>query len=214
MPTIRIVLATRNTHKFRELAALLRLPGVQWRSLNAVPHAPEVRESGRTFEANAIKKARALADAAGGPALADDSGLEVDALGGAPGVRSARYAGRHGDDLANNAKLLRALRGVPRSKRGAQYRCVLALAIPGRVLGAARGVWRGRIAESPAGASGFGYDPIFFVPRFCKTAGQLSASVKNRLSHRGQAARRMHRLLARLLKAGKLPQGIQQPPQA
>lgn len=209
---LRIILATRNTHKFRELTALLRVPGIRWESLEAVPNAPDVRETGRTLEANAIKKARALAEATGRLALADDSGLEVDALSGEPGVRSARYAGRHGDDPANNAKLLQTLRGVSRAKRGAQYRCVLALAAPGRVVGVAQGVWRGRIAEQSVGTRGFGYDPIFFVPKFGKTVGQLPASTKNRLSHRGQAARRMQRLLGKLV--ALLPQGIEQLPQA
>jgi XTP/dITP diphosphohydrolase len=154
-----------------------------------------VRETGRTFEANAIKKARAIAKATGRLALADDSGIEVDALGGAPGVSSAHFAGRHGDDAANNAKLLRVLRAVPTVKRTARYRCVLALASPTETIAIAEGVWEGRIARVPEGKGGFGYDPIFWVPARRCMAAQLAAAEKNRLSHRAQAARRMRLVL-------------------
>jgi XTP/dITP diphosphohydrolase len=129
-----IVIATRNPHKFRELRGLLRVPGIHWQSLNAFPRVGTVKETGRTFDANARKKALALARATGRLALADDSGLEVDALDGAPGVRSARFAGGHGDDQANNRKLLRLLGRRPMTQRHARYRCVLALASPRRVL--------------------------------------------------------------------------------
>ncbi len=188
---LSIVIATRNPKKFRELKALLATPGVRWRSLKDYPTVPAVREDGATFRDNAVKKARAVARATGCLVLADDSGLEVDALRGAPGVRSARFAGRHGDDAANNTKLLRLLQGVASSKRTARFRCVLALASPHRVLAFTEGVWNGRIAHAPAGRHGFGYDPIFVVPRLGKTSAQLPPRVKNRLSHRGQAARAM-----------------------
>ncbi|MBI4323143.1 MAG: RdgB/HAM1 family non-canonical purine NTP pyrophosphatase [Candidatus Omnitrophica bacterium] len=194
-----IVIATRNHHKYRELAALLRLREVRWRSLEAFPDLPAVEERGRTFRANALKKARLIARATGCWALADDSGLEVAALRQAPGVRSARFSGRHGNDHANNAKLLRLLRGVPDPKRDARYRCVLALASPETLLAVAEGTLRGRIAQAPRGRGGFGYDPVFLLPRLTRTVAQLSAAAKNRLSHRAKAAQAMRRLLKRLV---------------
>lgn len=193
-----IVLATGNPHKFRELRGLLRVPGIRWRSLADFPGLRAVRETGRTFEANAAKKALAMARATGLWAIADDSGIEVKALGWAPGVRSARFAGRHGNDAANNKKLLRLLRAVPALRRTARYRCVLALASPTRVHALTRGVWRGRIAATPAGQGGFGYDPIFWLPARGKTVAQLPASLKQRLSHRALAAKRMQRVLSNL----------------
>lgn len=195
MRTVHIVMATRNPHKFRELAALVAVPGISWHSLAAFPSVGSIREDGRTFAANAIKKARAVARATKHLALADDSGLEVDALDGEPGVRSARFAGRHGDDAANNAKLLRLLDGRPASQRRARYRCVLALASPTRLLAVTEGQLVGRIALRPAGRGGFGYDPIFVVLRRGITVAQLSAEAKNRISHRAIAARRMRRHL-------------------
>ena len=194
-----IVIATRNPHKFRELKQLLNVPGIRWRSLREFPRAGEIKENGRTYAANAKKKALAVARATGCLALADDSGLEVDALRGAPGVRSARFAGGHGDDQANNQRLLRLLGTRPMNRRQARYRCVLALAGPGRVVHVVEGDWKGRIAFHPAGSRGFGYDPVFLVPRLGKTVGQLPSRVKQRLSHRAAAARRMHPALRRLL---------------
>jgi XTP/dITP diphosphohydrolase len=201
---LEIVLATRNAHKARELRGLLRVRGIRWRTLAEFPRGGRAaRETGRTFEANARAKALDAARATGCWALADDSGLEVDALAGSPGVRSARYAGPGADDAANNAKLLRALTGVPKRRRGAHYRCVLALAAPtGRVI-VAHGTWQGRIAAAPAGRNGFGYDPLFLVPRLGRTVGQLPSRVKQRLSHRAAAARRLRRALTRLLRAGR-----------
>ncbi len=199
---VPVVVATKNAHKFRELSALLCMPGVRLRCLSPTDRLPRVREDGRTFEANAVKKARAIAQATGGLALADDSGIEVQALGGAPGVRSARFAGRHGDDAANNRKLLRLLRGVPIAKRQACYRCVLALANPTTVLAVTEGCWRGRIAYAPKGQGGFGYDPIMWLPSRRNTVAQLSAAEKHRLSHRAHAARRMRAVLRGLTAKG------------
>lgn len=195
-----VVIASSNPHKVRELTRLLAVRGIRFRSLAEFPRVNRVRETGRTFEENALKKAFAVAKATGHLALADDSGLEVAALGWGPGVLSARFAGRHGDDRANNAKLLRCLTGKPPAKRRARYRCVLALAAPSQTLGLARGAWRGRIAEAPRGRRGFGYDPLFLVPRFNKTVGELPASVKARLSHRAAAAKRMVPVLRRLVR--------------
>lgn len=196
-----IVLATGNTHKVRELSGLLRVPGIRWRSLKDFPPMPPVREDGATFEANAAKKALAVARATGGYALADDSGIEVQALAWGPGVRSARFAGRHGDDASNNAKLLKVLKGLPPSKRRARYRCVLVIARPGKVIAMARGTWTGRIAEAPRGAGGFGYDPLFVVGESRQTAAELPARTKARLSHRAVAAARLKPALRRLATA-------------
>ena len=195
---LEIVIATSNRHKVRELRALLPVPGIRWRSLAEFPSVPVVRETGRTFEANAMLKAQTVARATGRIALADDSGLEVDALHGAPGVRSARFAGRHGADRANNDLLLRRLRGLPPGRRRVRYRCALALAIPAGVVTVTHGAWGGRIADRARGRGGFGYDPIFFIPRFGKTVGQLPMSTKRRLSHRAQAARKMRPILQQL----------------
>lgn len=198
-----IVIATRNPHKFRELRGLLRVPGIHWHSLNAFPRLGTVKETGRTFDANARKKALALAQATGCLALADDSGLEVDALDGAPGVRSARFAGGRGDDQANNRKLLRRLGRRPMTQRHARYRCSLALAGPTRVIRVVQGRWDGRIAFRAAGARGFGYDPVFLVPRFGKTVGELPLRVKQRWSHRAVAASRMRVVLTRLVRQAR-----------
>ena len=196
-----IVIATRNPHKFRELRGLFTLPGIRWHSLVEFPDLPDIDETGRTFDANAVKKARAVAQATGTLALADDSGLEVEALRGAPGVRSARFAGSHGNDRANNEKLLRLLRHVPTSRRGARYRCSLALASPSRLMTLTHGTWSGRIASVPTGHHGFGYDPIVLILRFGKTVAQLSPAIKQRLSHRARAARAMRRSLRAIVAA-------------
>ena len=200
-----IIIATSNRHKFAELKALLTMPGIGWRSLAEFPGLPPVRETGRTFEANAIKKARHVARWTGCFALADDSGLEVDVLGGLPGVRSARFAGRHGDDQANNAILLRHLAPIPLRERRARYYCVLALVSPKGWVGTTWGLWEGRIALKPSGHRGFGYDPLFLVPRFGKTVGQLPHRVKQRLSHRAKAARELRPLLRRFV---TIPHGV------
>jgi len=197
---LHIVIATRNRHKVRELARLLSLRGIRWHSLEAFPHVPPIEETERTFDANAVKKARAAARATGHLALADDSGLEVEALDGAPGVYSARFAGEPSDDRANNEQLLRMLAGVARAQRRARYRCALALADPRRLLALTRGTWTGIVATRAVGRRGFGYDPLFFVPRYHRTVGQLPDRVKRRLSHRAQAARRLRPVLRRLLR--------------
>ncbi len=198
-----IVVATRNRHKLRELRGLLNVPGIRWHSLEEFRRLPPAAETGRTFDENAIKKARVVARATRLLALADDSGLEVEALGGSPGVQSARFAKAHGNDRANNTKLLRMLKGrLPRTRR-AQYRCSLALADSSRIIAITRGMWRGRIATAPRGHRGFGYDPIFLVPRLGKTVGQLPTSMKQRLSHRAIAARHMRTVLRRLIRANE-----------
>ena len=208
----KLVLATRSGHKVRELRELLELENADVVSIGDVDVADEpigeAVESGRTFEANAALKARFAARATGLPALADDSGLEVDALGGGPGVRTRRYAGPDATDAENNAKLLDALAGLPPERRGARYVCVLALALPERVGPRAglpvvlrRGTSRGRIAPAPRGTGGFGYDPIvepLAEPPGGRTFGEYSAREKSAISHRGRAARRMSAELRRL----------------
>ena len=177
-------------------------------SLDDLGVAGEAVEDGDTFEANAELKARFAAAATGLPALADDSGLEVDALAGAPGVRTRRFAGPQATDDDNNRKLLAALDGLPPDRRGAQYVCVLALARPGAgPVSLARGTCRGRIAVTPQGSAGFGYDPIFepaAEPPGGRTFGLYSAAEKNAISHRAAAARQMAALLGDLgLSAGR-----------
>ncbi len=181
----RLLIATRNAHKLDEIRGLL--PGVEIVGTEGWPGVPDPEETGATFEANAAIKAEAWRDATGLPTLADDSGLEVEALGGAPGVRSARYAGAHGDTAANNAKLLRELAGVPAAGRGARFVCALALAVPGEATRTLRGECRGRIVEAARGAGGFGYDPLFVPEGEAKTFGELPAETKARLSHRARA---------------------------
>ena len=203
-----VVVATRSAHKLRELRQLLRLGSASLVSLDELGVPGEPVEDGLTFETNARIKARFAARATGLPALADDSGLEVDALAGAPGVRTRRYAGPDATDEDNNRKLLRELRDVPTGRRGARYVCVLALALPdhaapgGLRMVERRGTTRGRIALEPRGSGGFGYDPLFEPIRERpggRTFGQYSASDKDAISHRGRAARRMAPLLEKLI---------------
>jgi XTP/dITP diphosphohydrolase len=182
-----IVFASRNRGKIREIRALLEGLPVSLLSLDDVPGAPEVEEDGDSFLANALKKASAIAHHAGCAALADDSGLTVEALGGAPGIRSARYAGADSDDGKNISKLLREMEGVPDEKRGAAFRCVLVLSEPDGSWESFDGSWEGRIAREPDGDGGFGYDPVFYLPEFGKTVARLSLEEKNRLSHRARA---------------------------
>jgi XTP/dITP diphosphohydrolase len=187
---VRIVLATANLGKRREFAALLEPRGYQL-VLQSALGIGSIEETGHSFEDNALLKARHAAAAASLPALADDSGLEVDALGGRPGVWSARYAGAQATDAENNAQLLKDLAGVPDAQRTARYRCVLALVRSGddpRPL-LAQGSWEGRIGLAPAGSGGFGYDPYFIPAGHSCTAAELSAAQKNALSHRGAALR-------------------------
>jgi XTP/dITP diphosphohydrolase len=187
---MRIVLATNNPGKLSELQALLAPLGFEVEPQSRYTQ-DSVEESGLTFVENAILKARHAARASGLPAIADDSGLEVDALQGAPGVYSARYAGESASDADNLQKLLTQLRGVPAAQRSARYRCALALlrwgADPSPLL--VQTSWEGRIIDAPRGENGFGYDPIFEVADRSVTAAELPAEEKNRLSHRAQALR-------------------------
>lgn len=182
-----IVLATRNPDKGRELGALLGGLGIRIRTLADFPSAPEVEEDGATCEANAIKKAREIAQATGVPAVADDTGLEVDALEGHPGVYAARYAGERATYEDNCRKLICELAGVPGPRRKARFLTVAAIAFPSGDVHVTQGSLEGLITEQPLGDRGFGYDPVFLVPEFNRTLAQLTAEEKNRMSHRAKA---------------------------
>lgn len=190
-----IVLATRNRHKRDELAALLSDLDVRIRTMDEFPDVPEVVEDGETCQANAIKKAKTVAAATGMIAVADDTGLEVDALGGRPGVYAARYAGEQATYEDNWLKLLRELKGVPLARRTARFITVAAIASPEGDVQVAQGILDGQIAEEPSGSKGFGYDPVFLLPESGKTLAELSAEEKNRISHRAKAFAQVRQLL-------------------
>ncbi len=203
---IDLLVGTTNPGKSAEVeAALGRLP-LNIRSLKALGTWPKIIEDGETFEENALKKARTLSEYSGYLTLADDSGLEVDALNGAPGIYSARYSGEEGNDARNNEKLLYELRGVPEEKRGARFVCVLALCAP-KVGGlnelTVRDSCEGRIAFTPKGDHGFGYDPIFFYPPFGKTFGEIDRATKETVSHRGKALKKFAEMLALVMDLGR-----------
>lgn len=192
-----IVVATRNKGKVAEIAAALAALPVEILSLDSFPAVPEAEENGDTFAANAILKATHYALHTGMPCLADDSGLEVDALNGAPGVYSARYAGPGAGDAACNAKLLAELADVCDGGRTARFRCVLAYVDPDGTLLTAEGTCEGTILREPRGTGGFGYDPLFLLPGAEKTLAEMTVADKNAVSHRGQALRNMATTLAR-----------------
>ncbi|SFR12842.1 XTP/dITP diphosphatase [Desulfoscipio geothermicus] len=196
---MKLVLATHNEGKVRELRELLAGTGYDVVSLAEYPHVPEVIEDGDTFLANAVKKARQVAAAVGEIALADDSGLEVDYLNGAPGVHSARFAGTGHDDAANNQKLLKLLQGVPPEKRTARFRCVVAVATPDGRVETADGKCEGLIIDEPRGENGFGYDPLFWVSEYGKTFAELDGTTKNSISHRGRALQKVQSILTKLV---------------
>ncbi|MBM4149601.1 MAG: XTP/dITP diphosphatase [Lentisphaerae bacterium] len=181
----KLLVATTNPHKIVEIREILRVPGIQLVTPADVGGVPEVVEDGRTFESNAVKKAVIIARAARTWALADDSGLEVDALGGEPGVRSARYAGEPSDHAANIRKLLAAMGGI--ADRRARFRCAIALASPDGRCRLVEGACEGNIADAPRGSGGFGYDPVFIPNGYDKTFAELGAEDKNAISHRALA---------------------------
>lgn len=190
----KLLLATRNEGKLREFMGMFASFDLELETLDAHADVGEVEETGKTFEDNARLKARAYAEKTGCWTLAEDSGLVVDALGGAPGVLSARYAGVHGDDAANNAHLIRELQGI--AERRARYMCSIVLARPdGEVVVAVQGVCEGRIVDEPRGSGGFGYDPHFVPAGESRTTAELPPKDKNAISHRGQALRTLLPLL-------------------
>lgn len=192
----RIVLASGNAGKLREFNAMLADLGIEFVRQSEFG-VQDADETGLTFVENALIKARNAARYTGMPAMADDSGIVVDALGGAPGLYSARYAGEHGDDAANNAKLLEALQDVPDAQRTARFYCCIVYLrhAEDQLPIIAEASWEGRILHSLSGANGFGYDPLFYVPTHGCSSAELPPEEKNRISHRGQALRKLHELL-------------------
>ena len=202
----KILVATNNPGKITELKACLG-HGFQWLSLADFERIVEITEDGSTFEENARKKAAGYAKASGFWTIADDSGLVIDALDGAPGIKSARFSGDKPDnkdrtliDHRNIAKVLKLLEGVPKEKRTARFVCSLCLASPEKILIETQGTLEGLIAEKEIGTNGFGYDPIFYLPSLKKTVAQLTAEEKNAISHRGKAIRKLKFLLEKLMK--------------
>ncbi|SNT00059.1 XTP/dITP diphosphohydrolase [Geodermatophilus saharensis] len=199
----RLLLATRNAGKLAELQRLLAgaVPGVQVVGLRDVPDYPEAPETGATFAENALLKAREAVRYTGLPAVADDSGIAVDALNGMPGVLSARWSGRHGDDPANTALLLAQLADVPDERRGAAFVCAAALVTPDGAESVLERQWRGRVVREPRGSNGFGYDPVFRPDGLEVTAAELEPAEKDARSHRGQAFAALVPEVARVLRA-------------
>jgi XTP/dITP diphosphohydrolase len=192
----RLAIASRNVHKLRELGRICADWPVRWLTVEGHDGPwPEVEETGETYLENALLKARAVAAASGVPAIADDSGIEVDALGGKPGPRSARFAGEDASDERNLQALLQAVAGVPAGGRSARYRCVAALAWPDGHALHAEGVCEGMLVGKRRGGAGFGYDPIFVPAGWDATMAELSAEQKDRISHRGRAFRALRALL-------------------
>ena len=199
---MKIVFASRNEGKVKEIKNMLEGLSVGVIALNNYANIPEVNEGGDCFFEKKKKKAKLVSGITGEIVLADDSGLQVDILGGEPGIHSARYAGDNATDEQNNEKLLSKLRGIPLQNREASFCCVLVLYRPDGRYDYFEGKWRGIIVDEARGDNGFGYDPIFFVPELKKTAAELSAAVKNKLSHRGQAFAQLKERLPIIIKEG------------
>jgi XTP/dITP diphosphohydrolase len=197
----RLVLATANQHKLAELTRILEAGRVEVElaGLGEFPGAPEVAETGATFDENALLKARAIAEFTGLPAVADDSGLCVDALNGMPGVLSARWAGRHGDDQANLRLVLAQLSDVPDERRGAHFTCAAALVLPSGKEHVSDAAVYGRLIRQPRGTNGFGYDPIFVPDGSELTTAEMSSAAKDAISHRGKALRALAPVIAAML---------------
>ena len=204
---MRLLVATRNAGKLRELNELLGGLPMRCLSLDDMGLSDEVAETGHSFLDNALLKARGYARLSGLVTLADDSGLEVDALDGAPGVQSARWAGPQASDLDRIHLLLERLRGVPAERRGAQFHCVAAVATLDGVFQTTEGTIRGRIIDEPRGSHGFGYDPVFFIPELGQTMAELAPEVKNRISHRARALTAMRPSLAKLAEGEEVTDG-------
>ncbi|MEG6614945.1 XTP/dITP diphosphatase [Peptococcaceae bacterium 1198_IL3148] len=197
----KLVLASGNKGKLKEFNTLLAPLNISVLSLADYPGMPETIEDGSTFSENAIKKAKEAAQHTGLPALADDSGLEVDYLNGQPGVYSARFAGEPKDDAANNRKLLALMKDVPWEQRTARFRCVIAICTPEGTVETSDGACEGYILEEERGNGGFGYDPLFYVPQFDKTFAELDMTEKNKISHRGRALQGMVNILTKRVKS-------------
>ncbi|MBW6508291.1 MAG: XTP/dITP diphosphatase [Desulfuromonadales bacterium] len=196
---MKLLVATTNQGKLRELRQLLASLALDLVGLDQLDDPPVVEEDGVTFKDNAIKKALTLARFSGYPALADDSGLSVDVLAGAPGVFSARYAGEQGDDKANNLRLVKELQRIPVNQRKAHFHCCIALAWPDGRCSTVEGRVDGLIIDQERGINGFGYDPLFLVPEYGKTMAELPVEIKNRISHRGRALQQLLPLIADII---------------
>ena len=192
---IEVVIATKNEKKLRELKRYLKRVKAHIVSLKDISRAPGIREDKGTFKGNAIKKAVTISKFTKGVVLADDSGLCVDALGGQPGVKSARFAGRNKKDHDNNAKLLKMMKRAPADKRTARFVCAIAVADNGRIVKVVEEYCSGRIADSVRGRCGFGYDPLFLIPKYNKTFGELGLKVKDKMSHRSKALKKARAFL-------------------
>jgi len=192
---VEVVIATRNPKKVEEIRRMLEGDALAILTLDDFPGCPDVEEGGEGFEANARRKAAVVSRHTGKAALADDSGLEVEALGGAPGVFSARYAGEGAGDRENLEKLLREMRAVPAGRRGARYVCALALAFPDGRTATVHGTVEGRIGTEPRGSRGFGYDPVFYPEGHDRTFAEMRDEEKDAISHRGRALRELARFL-------------------
>jgi XTP/dITP diphosphohydrolase len=193
-----MIVATKNRGKVREIRKALKGLGLKIYSLNDFSDGPEIEEDGESFTENALKKARFYSKYFGKLTIADDSGLEVDSLKGLPGIYSARYAGEGASDRENNQKLLREIEGIPISKRGARFKCVMAIVSHDGKEAVAEGSCRGRIGFRGVGKKGFGYDPIFILTQYGKTMAQLTLEEKNRVSHRGKALKKLRKILLAL----------------
>ncbi len=196
---MEIIIATKNRGKIREIRKALKGLGFKICSLNDFSDVPEIEEDGKSFTENALKKARFYVKYFGRLTLADDSGLEVDALKGLPGIFSARYAGERASDRENNQKLLREMEGIRISKRGARFKCVMAMVSRDGKEAVVEGSCRGRIGFREVGKKGFGYDPLFILPQYGRTMAQLTLEEKNRVSHRGKALRKLKKTIENLI---------------
>jgi XTP/dITP diphosphohydrolase len=195
----QLVVATKNKKKLSEIKDILKGIDLELLSLDAYKNVPRVVENGKTFKENAVKKAVKLARFTGQLCLGEDSGLCVDVLGGAPGIYSARFSGRDKSDIKNNLKLLKLLKDMPAAKRKARYVCAVALADPGGLIGVVEGDCFGSIAFEPKGSAGFGYDPLFYIPKYKKTFAQLGEKIKHKMSHRFHALKKARRVIQKYI---------------
>lgn len=200
---MELLVATRNQGKVREIRKALSGSGLKISSLNDFGNVPAVEEDGKNFAENALKKARFYSKVYGKLTISDDSGLEVDALRGAPGIYSARFAGAKANDRENNRKLLRWMEGIPFSRRGARFKCSVAIVSPEGGETVVEGECRGKIGFKEMGRKGFGYDPLFVFPRLRKTMAQLTVDEKNRISHRGKALKKLKRIIGNFLEQNR-----------
>ncbi|MBP7055846.1 MAG: RdgB/HAM1 family non-canonical purine NTP pyrophosphatase [Candidatus Omnitrophica bacterium] len=195
----QLVIATKNKKKLHELKRYLKSLSIEVVSLEDFAKVPRIVENSDTFKGNAAKKALVISRFTGGLVIADDSGLAVNALKGAPGVKSSRFAGASKSDIQNNSKLLKLLDGLPAAKRGAKFICAVAIAENGKLVKTIEETCSGRIAFEKKGSHGFGYDPLFLIPKYGKTFGELGLKVKDRMSHRSKALRKARKFLRKYL---------------